>query len=110
ELIEQLRGKRDGTATNKRAAAGELRPDVVRMKNGRAEIKDPITTVTVVAGGLGGVVEADGDATAQVASLGVLTRWGPYAKLGPLIVQTRVDDLLGAAVLEVGGGEVVLWT
>ena len=46
----------------------------------------------------------------KIGDVGIVTSLGPYASVRDVAVTTKLDDPVGSAVVDVGDGQVALWT
>ena len=73
------------------------------------QMKDLTSGLTLVAEGVDATALREGQVTASLGDVALLTKLGPYASVQKVQVTAHARDAIGTASVKVGGGEVHLW-
>jgi hypothetical protein len=112
DLVDRLRGR--GAAGEKSAGGGEggmgVRPRSLVLRGATVQMRDLVNGITLVSEGVGATADQSGKVAVTLGDLALLTSLGPYASVQDVVVRADSRDALGTAAVQVGGGEVHLWS
>ena len=110
DLVDRLRGG-SGEAGKSGGSGGGLgiRPQALMVAGATIQMRDLTSGLTLVAEGVDATAQGEGQVTANLGDLALLTSLGPYASVQNVQVTANSKDAVGTASVKVGGGEVHLW-
>ena len=109
DLVDRLRGGSGGSGKSGGSGGLGVRPEALMVAGATIQVKDLTSGLTLVAEGVDATAQREGQVTANLGDVALLTSLGPYASVQNVQVTANSKDALGTASVEVGGGEVHLW-
>jgi hypothetical protein len=110
DLLDRLRGKKDGAAQGGESGGVGFRPQELQVAGATIQVRDLTSGLTLVAEGVDATAKREGGLSVNMGDLALLTSLGPYASVQKVVLTANSKDALGTASVRVGDGEVHLWS